>query len=73
MSRVLLVAPCGEIQETNSSMKKGFREEALLSCMGDIKLFHDGHFVDQVLGAAQFFHDEQRVANIQADGALYLG
>jgi hypothetical protein len=29
MSRVLLVAPCGEIQETNSSKKKGFREEAL--------------------------------------------
>ena len=26
---VLLVAPCGEIQETNSSNKKGFREEAL--------------------------------------------
>ena len=73
MSRVLLVAPCGEIQETNSSKKKGFREEALFSCMGDLKLFHDGHFVDQVLGAAQFFNDEQRVANIQADGALYLG
>jgi len=31
MSRVLLVAPCGEIQETNSSKKKGFREEALFS------------------------------------------
>jgi len=27
----LLVAPCGEIQETNSSKKKGFREEALFS------------------------------------------
>lgn len=26
---VLLVAPCGKIQETNSSNKKGFREEAL--------------------------------------------
>lgn len=26
---VLLVAPHGEIQETNSSNKKGFREEAL--------------------------------------------
>lgn len=26
---VLLVAPCGEIQETNSSNKKGFLAEAL--------------------------------------------
>jgi hypothetical protein len=31
---VLLVAPCGEIQETNSSIKKGFREEALFVYQG---------------------------------------
>jgi hypothetical protein len=29
MLRVLLVAPRSKIQETNSSNKKGFREEAL--------------------------------------------
>jgi hypothetical protein len=34
MLRVLLVAPCGEIQETNSSIKKGFREEALFVYQG---------------------------------------
>ena len=70
---VLLVAPCGEIQETNSSIKKGFREEALFVYQGLWKLFHDCHFIDQVLGAAQFFNDEQGVANIQTDGALYFG